>query len=426
MLILTHTLLSGIILIFSSIYAKRDSRFLAGVVLAGTYIAFFSFAPLIALDSTEQRTEFPLQLSTIFLLGFSFSYFFLIFGLPKLPPIRMDITIDEARTLARAANFLFVISLLVTAGHMVFAGVPWMAGDVNLTRHELKGSGYVGMFLSRGMPISTLTIMWTEFLLKGVIFTRKSAKYVVILFLFIFLQAFREYLMFAILYMLSLSVVLRKEVKFGKLAFFGILLFVIFMGITLLRSDTLDTSVAIEALRHRVGFELIWTTGYSVQLAERDGFWLGKSILMDLYSALPGPGLSFGDYLLIFVNPLAATVGLSPLTPSVIGEAYLNFGTVGVLLYGILLPVGMAGIVICCRKDRIFAPVLLAIYPIMLTQIVQVGVGQIIASRFIPATLFYVFLRIIFAKMMAPKSPRFPEAARIRTGRFASGSAATR
>ncbi|NLR41492.1 oligosaccharide repeat unit polymerase [Novosphingobium sp. ERW19] len=365
--------------------------------LSLVYFAFFGVTPIISEPYMLRSLMKVIQISTIFLTSAVISTLIILFTGRRLIVDFGPLPAKNVNSMRDAGLAVYMLSAAVFSAYLATHGIPWLAENPNLARHEfVSNAGYFQIFMTRGMPVGAICICASELARKNRIITPLSGAIIISWLVLTFLQGFRIHLMMAILYLLMLYFYSTRKMSLTRFAFIAALISAIFITISLIRFEN-DSSVNItEIIQHRIGFELLWATNYSVQLSEIQGLWWGKTIFMDLYSALPGPGESFGDYLLNFANPRSDIVGLAALTPSVLSEAYLNFGNLGVLIFGAMTPIMFVPI----HKLIGFQPAIgrtsLVIVPILLAQVVEVGIGQTLASRILPTVAFLLILGAVY------------------------------
>ena len=372
-------------LALSYLVSYRSPRLIPLFIFSVYYTVFFVIAPNITEDYYQVVYEHEFALSNWFMAGVLVSLLLLLisggFSLPSVP------CSNHSDSVRYAAERVFCICLIVGLANVAMTGTPWLQENIEASRHAGQGSGYISMFTSRGLPISATFLIWNEWLYSKRV-SRKIMLIAIATFAMLVLGAYRTY---AILFLLSLFVLYccnarRIPVVASILA--ATAATAIFSIITLAKFENGSLETLLQTISHRVLYELIWTTQDALQIVEIDGLWWGASYVMDLVSALPGTGQSFGDYLVLFNDPGSPIAGMSPLTPSIVGESYVNFGTLGVMIAGLSVPLVF---VLAARMSSISvetAAPLTASVVILISQMVEVGYGQVLASRLLPAAVF--------------------------------------
>jgi len=335
------------------------------------------------------------------LLGWSISRF--VFPFSKQDAA---LVINESRLSLKIAYWgLFACCLLVSAYHLYTVGIPLLGEYVDESRHlARKGHGYIRIFANRGLPLSAAGIMLIYVVKTGGNSGHRGINMLIGLFpaavccVVLVATGFRAPLLTFLLLLGLIYSNYSKRFSILRLALAGTALMLLFVAITLFKYRFQVTGgqsgpfLLLGFLRHRVLMELPRVIGYTVSLADAQGLWLGKSYCMDIASALPGPGLSFGDYLLVFVNPDHPFAGLIPLTPSLVGETFLNFGYVGVAVVGILLPLLCHHLENWGYQIGIHGYVFRNIFRIFVANSVTLGFGTLLAARIIPTFIFLLVL----------------------------------
>jgi len=400
---LSNTLCAAM-LIISYFVSSRSPRLIPFFIFSVYYAVFFVIAPNITEDYYQIVYEREFFLSNCFMIGVLFASLLLLisggFNMPKVPES------GDARSLKVAAERVFYLCLAVGFINLMITGTPWLHENIEASRHADQGSGYLNMFTSRGLPIATAFVVWIDWLehrrigRKIVIFTLLTLGMLV-------LSAFRTY---AILFVITLFVLYcfnAKRIPLVASVIVAVAGIGIFSLITIAKYENGSLETVLQAISHRVLYELIWTTQDARQIVEMDGLWWGATYVMDVVSALPGPGLSYGDYLVLFNDPGNPIAGLSPLTPSIVGESYVNFGTTGVVVAGASAPIVF---VVAARLSSLsvqsVAPIVASVL-ILVPQLVEVGYGQVIASRLLPSAVFLFIIYWFYRRQRHRSSNRF-------------------
>ncbi len=389
------------LLVQAAITAKRNGIYFSFLLFSCMYLVYFGLAPVTSQSQITRSLDDVVRESVLFLFGANISAFAILLRVRSGKNNLFDHGVDIQRAFRASGKSLFWLAFGVVCVQFLFYGSPVFQENINMARHELAASGYLQIFLTRAIPLSVLFIIYANLMRTGRALTGESVIYVIISLILIFLQGFRIHIMYFILYVVALIYIYRGTVaiiSFGSVCF---AVSAIFFSLTAFRFQTLSFELIGDMFQHRVSFELIRTASYAIQMSEVDGFWYGRSIIMDLQSALPGPGMSFGDYMLYFVNPQSEIIGIAALTPSVVGEAYLNFGSFGVFVFGLFTVYAFDLFARFLGRFRSFAAPLAAFFLVMFTQVIEVGYGQILASRFIPSLVFLGVAFVFFSARLS-------------------------
>jgi len=386
----------------SCLRRKTVSGFLFLLVLQGAFLHLWFLEGLFSGDSYVIDDRVPLL---IFLFDASLLVGWLFLRLVPVTARHYSYAgLQPRSSLTMAYWGLFACCLLVSIYYFYQSGVAITGESIDESRYiARKGQGYLLIFLNRGLPLAAcglaliyfarshrLTPSRGMYLFLGLV--PVSISLVVLL-----ATGFRAPLIYFILLLGFVYSDYRKKLSVAGVLSVGAIALVLFGLITFFkyRDQIAASESGVVALlgyvRHRVVMELPWVIERSLDLVDKQGLWLGRSYYLDFASALPGPGISFGDYLLVFSNPDSPLAGLVPLTPSLIGETFVNFGYIGVGLLGVALPLGMhyienaGGIGLNTYVFR-------NTFKLFLANSVTLGFGTLLASRIIPATLFMLSL----------------------------------
>lgn len=296
---------------------------------------------------------------------------------------------------------LFVLCAILVIYYFSVNGISLMADDVDLSRHEArKGQGYLNIFLTRGLPIAIAGLVALYATKHRSFLTAKIVFLILVGASVQLLSSFRANIIFFVLLIwfiqtnMFLSFNIRSLLKIGIAA----LVFFAFVTIIKYRSDfqsslNVGLSVLWGYVEHRIVMEIPWVIEKQIDLVNVKGYQYGATYLMDLYSALPGPGDSYGDYLMAFANPSGAVTGLAALTPSMIGESYVNFGVLGVAVVSAAVPFLFKALEI--RRSSVITVnelVFRTMMDLFVANAVMLGFGTLLASRIIPMLVFVGFL----------------------------------
>ncbi|MCA9735201.1 oligosaccharide repeat unit polymerase [candidate division KSB1 bacterium] len=289
-------------------------------------------------------------------------------------------------------------------------GITIAAEDIDASRHAArKGQGYINIFLTRGLPMATAGLVFYYFKHR-----RIYSKWAIILLIFLgiliqVMSSFRANVIFLAMLLWFVYHDSAKKFTIPSLAKIALWSITFFCSITFIKyksefegSMVVGLNILWGYVEHRIVMEIPWVIEKTLLLVNSNGFYFGKTYIMDLYSALPGPGDSYGDFLMKFANPNTAVAGLAALTPSMIGESYVNFGYSGIAVISFLTPAlfrlieGNGGIV---TINTLIIRNMMSLY---VANSVMLGFGTLLSSRIIPTFIFLLF--ILFIQKLLIKS----------------------
>lgn len=137
---------------------------------------------------------------------------------------------------------------------------------------------------------------------------------------------------------------------------------VLFTGSSLVKYGLVESGSGFRELV--TAAELIWLDrlsigakqleGLIILIDEGSGVLLGRGLMWDLWSLLPGPDVGFNRWAFEEMYPFAAVP--SNVTPTIVGEGYANFGVFGALLFPFILGIVMQ----YCHTDILYSRLTLA------------------------------------------------------------------
>ena len=237
-----------------------------------------------------------------------------------------------------------IILFSIMASFTLFAkgGIPMAAADVNQARMALTaGSGYLNIFLI-GLSVWPLGVLYDAIARKskvGLLFSHIFAGFVFIL---ILMTGYRSRTLSFLSEYIGIYFFFNRRRFSLKLIIAGSILFLLFLSVVgayRKGSEDLD-AIAQEAgnvvTARPVMFQLIVD-----RFSESKFFW-GTRYFSDLAKLLPGNQQSANVDLKYELFPNADQMNdAAGVTPSIIGEAYMNFGGLGIfwvmLFVGIIL-----------------------------------------------------------------------------------------
>jgi len=291
----------------------------------------------------------------------------------------------------KSAYLLFLVSVAVSAYYLSHVGISLLSADVDYVRHVAKkGSGYYNIFVTRGLTLAVAILFVGQ--MSGRI--NGSFGWILILITCIIQLAtgFRAYAANTLMILALIYVSIGGQVKISNVVSVAILGFSTFVLVTAYKNNmSLFSDYFFDdvwkQIDHRIISDLPRVLQRIVGLVDYYGTMKGKTFFMDLYSALPGPGYSFGDQLFLWLMPSNAVAGIAPLTPSNIGEGYANLGYVGVIIET-LVTLKLIVFIDQLENKNALIIALKAILSIMAAEIIAVGFGAVVVSRFLPLSVF--------------------------------------
>lgn len=277
-------------------------------------------------------------------------------------------------------------------------GMPIFSDDIESARYAFrKGSGYLMIFLTIALPLSIAFVYVTGIACNKKLLKNSGYLLIILLFLLMMATGFRAFSMFLVITLLfmhfdTLRNFTKKHLLYGVLVIGSFFVFVTYLKVN--QGHWEDNSVfnsLLYAIRHRVLMEIPWVIQHNHEYVASNGYAYGSTYWMDIVSAMPGPGSSYGDELMKFVNPNPQSI-VVPLTPSLIGESYVNFGYFGVVLFGAM----MTGLIMYLDRfvkyKKISGLIIVNTFRVILSNSITLGIGTLLVSRIIPVLIFVFFI----------------------------------
>lgn len=305
----------------------------------------------------------------------------------------------------KAVYLLMLMTIIIGIYYISQVGVSLLAEDVEWARHTAKkGRGYINMFVTRGLLLA-IVMMFILYKLNKINLSR--------LIFFMGLVAviqlatgFRSYLINTLVIICIVVANMNKTYRHSYLLVLVAIGGILFFGVTMykFRAQIYDFDLisviekAWSFIHHRVVMENPRIIMKQIFMVDMYGFSYGKTYFWDLYAGLPGPGYGYGDMLFIWLagnNPIA---GIAPLSPSLIGESYINFGYLGVCLGSV------ASFMIFRLVDRINQKSILgvasrSILTLLVAETVFLGIGTMFVSR-VMTTLVFILIFIAIVRIL--------------------------
>lgn len=291
-------------------------------------------------------------------------------------------------------RILFVLGVGVSLYYLWAVGVSVFATDVEYMRHtNKKGYGYLLIFLVYAVPMCA-----TYFYLDA---DKKSRWGFYICFMLTIalqvLTGFRAYLVTVLMAMYFIYCYRTRSFTVFSFIGLAVILCVVFVSITYyrlgtdIRAEAQNMQVLVDRVSSRIFTELPLQIDRLILIANTDGFLYGSTYIWDLQSAMPGPGESLGDKMLGWIDVKNELNGIAPLTPSIVGESYLNFGNLGVYFGSIVISI------FCAYLDKRALNTKLDIVTngfmaVFMVDAIIVGIGGSLSSRIGPYMFFFLML----------------------------------
>ena len=369
-------------------------------IIIGSYVFFF--------EDPARYSKTLLFANTGFLAFCAGSFFSSAFNM--LGP--EDFTRFRARPLAdRYGGTPFVLTVLILLAvalglsALFFRnGIPLLSLDVDEARYAATvGGGYFFIGIYIFLPFVTLLLMAKTYMAGN-----KAYKpfFYLVLAMTVFinvLSGFRAPLAALLLMMVLLNFYIKGRFTW-KTIFVGLFLFsIVFFGITYLKlkDEPMVLSLVGDIFMHRVVLENPTVISIILDIfPARVDFMLGGTYLMDIISAMPGPGISFGGWL-FSQTPSTQYYGVAAMTPTLIGELHANFSApmavVMVFIFGYFLN---SLYIRFLRNERDVTTVAIwMVFVLPLSNSVMLGLGSLIFTRLVQLaivsvlffTLYHVF-----------------------------------
>jgi oligosaccharide repeat unit polymerase len=265
------------------------------------------------------------------------------------------------------------------------------------------GSGYVMTFITRGLTICALLICILRIYRKI-----DKLNYILLISIIVFIQlltGFRSFAVVTIIILITGSSYLRQNFSLSIIMKIGTIFVAVFFGLTYMKLyQTLPNSSnviteLIQYFNHRVLMELPRATGIAIDYAKINGTQFGATYLMDIITLAPGRQTSLGDSLFIHAFGYTSNQFITPLTPSIVGETFINFSYYGLFLIGFIIPFAFYMI-----EKSILASTNAVNYAIKIViafvfcNTIMLGIGTSISSRLVP--IIIMFLMLSFASFI--------------------------
>lgn len=240
-----------------------------------------------------------------------------------------------------AVYLMLLICLLAMVVLFSLGGIPLFAKDVNEAKIQIfSNRGYLGIFFL-GLPIISLAILYDACIKheRKKLFCSHLVALIVVL--MICLIGYRSKIVIFIAEYISLFLFFHKKAFSLKQVISFVLLLTLFLAVAgtyrrgggiNIRSIIQETGIVLVA--RPVIFDII------VHDWEQSKYYYGARYFFDLKKLLPGSQVGANVELKDEINiPFAKNMpDLSAVTPSIIGEAYMNFGPPGI--FWVLLVLG--------------------------------------------------------------------------------------
>lgn len=308
---------------------------------------------------------------------------------------KLELTV--ASPYKKATYALFIISACLSIYYISKVGVSLFSDEVEFSRHTAKkGYGYLNMFITRGLLLSAI-LFYLLYKFKSI--TQKT--FIVVVLVICSIQAltgFRSYIINTVLITLICSINVEKSYHYLKVMGFIVIGALFFAVISLYKSkmyiyDFSLFSLIQEAwpqIHHRVVMEGPRIIQKTIYIVDHYGKTYGETYYWDIYAGLPGPAMSYGDRLFIWLDTKNIIAGLAPLAPSLVGESYMNFGYIGVV-FGAWVSFMMFRFIDALKEKTILVIATKSMFTLLIAETIYLGIGTMLVSR-IGTTMFFVSL----------------------------------
>lgn len=288
---------------------------------------------------------------------------------------------------------LSFIGLLGFFALVLQGGIPILASDVDTARlNFFSGKGYLNSFFMV-LPIVAVAFLFDSYS-SG---SRRRVQYVHLFAILVtalnFLTGFRTApLKAALLYLLSYLLVTKTRVSLYKLlAMFALLLlFLVLVGA--FRRGSID----IEYLVMETGITVVARPAMLEIILNRfdlANLLHGSGYFADFIKLLPGSQVGQNVELKYQMFPYADNMpALAGVTPSIIGEAYMNFGRVGTLFIPFVVGFSLGRLYkLCIGNPNNFFVVILYVSLLLESVVALVaGIGTLLPTYLV--TLFWIII----------------------------------
>lgn len=312
---------------------------------------------------------------------------------------RRFLVADDAVKYFGPVYICLVVCLVVVVYYFLTNGISMFSADIDEARHSARNSGgMINMFVVRGLPIFSL-ILCVLYLWSG----RVAFSFLVVILLLItqIMTSFRANTFFVLVVLFMVLSRMYGVFNFRNSIVIFFLALIAFFGMTYVKySDQLSSEFVYLVVdlynyfEHRVLLEIPRVITFCKSFVDYYGYQYGMTYLDDLKTIMPGKDFSLGDILMIYANPDGKVAGIAPLTPSLIGESYINFGYGGVFLLSgfVLYILRTLDDAVASKSLPVYIFYLVGMF--FLANSVMLGIGTLIVPRYVPllifATMFFV------------------------------------
>ncbi len=295
----------------------------------------------------------------------------------------------------------FAICIFFTLLFFQQKGLYILGSNIEESRLQSRaGSGYVLTFITRGLTLA-ISIA-TLFYCKRKIPTNI---YIMLFFMVVMIQLLTGFRSFAVVTIIicymtwsytkrDFNITAVGKIAFSFVAVFFILTYYKFRNDILVGEDTL--TVMLDYFNHRVLMELPRAIGICIAYVNQIELQYGKTFLEELITLAPGRQFSLGDKLYMYSFGYRSGAIITPLTPSVIGEALINFSIFGVILSAyVITKLFLLANKYIYRTKRVFLFCFLINISFMFSNSLMLGFGNMITSRIVPLSVMLMMLLIM-------------------------------
>lgn len=333
-------------LMFCTIYITNNKKILSANLLFFAYFCYtVGFGPLILL---YRGKEYSFDYFTIILGGL---LFFCLGNIVAVNNKKVKVVKDKVRlrfNIKRVwiLRILYLISLLATVYYLYKNGALLMS-DVNGNRVEAQSGSGILLYASQ-LSVLIVPMMYDLFFYgkrNGVkIVSGKEVVFLAIISVVILMASGYRAPVFSMLICLAVLYMQKNNIKSGAIIAIGLFLIIsveLLGNIRYVISGTVSTISLMNTLSTSLIGNCINLNYVFRAFPQNISFQYGYTYLINLLMLLPGPDQDFTLWLKEQLNLSFSGGGV---TPTILGEFYINFGNIGIYI-GMFF-VGIAGVYI--------------------------------------------------------------------------------
>lgn len=258
---------------------------------------------------------------------------------------------------ARSKSLIIVVAILGLAAFLTLVGlggIPLLAADVDTARLSFySGKGYLN-FLFMALPIVAVAFLFDALSQNSHRRMAYAHIFALIVVFLIFLTGFRSASIKAsFLYLLTYMLIKNVRINYLKMA---VLFIVLFSFLILVGAYRRGGGIDMASLTMEAGITIVARPAMLEMILnhfDSANIMHGAGYFADFRKLLPGSQVGQNVDLKYLVFPNADKMpALAGVTPSLIGEAYLNFGKVGVIIVPFVLGFLLGKLQMVCVHKR--------------------------------------------------------------------------